>query len=79
MEVTWNKDVLRKTNVSSDKALTAASTSTLLCNYQFSKSSTLGSLTNKINYSEATAWTDDQIVGFSMDNVVIYNALTTSN
>ena len=36
MEVTWNKDVLRKTNVSDDKAATAATTSALLCDYTFS-------------------------------------------
>ena len=68
--------MLRKTNVKDTVNTTDATVTALLCDKTFSKSSNLPS---DITYSEATAYTDDMIVGFSTDNVVIYNALSSSN
>lgn len=75
-EVAWNVDVLHKQNVGDDKVADKTKTTALLCNASGFASSTLPSTTG---YKENESFSDGSIVGFSMDNVVIYNALTDSN
>lgn len=74
-EVSWNVNVLNKLNV--DEAVAADSTtlSTLLCNQEWSKNS----LPSGTFYTETVSYDDTLIVGYSMDNVAIYNSLSSDN
>jgi len=74
-EVTWNRDVLYKTNVDDSKVASETSTTTLLCGNK----GWPATLPNTVSYAESSAFDDGYHVGYSMDNVVIYNALADDN
>ena len=75
-EVAWNNDVLHKKNTADSLATDAATTTSLLCDNTKFASSTLPKTTG---YNEYAAFADTSIVGFAMDNVAIFNALSDSN
>lgn len=67
---------MRKPNVADSKVADEAATTALLCDKTFSTS---GKLPSTIRYTESAAYDDEYIVGYSIDNVAIYNALTSVN
>lgn len=68
--------MLRKPNVADSKVASIDAVTSLLCDKTWSTSAKLPTGTS---YTEASAFTDDLIVGYSMDNVAILNALSSVN
>lgn len=74
-EVSWNVNVLNKLNVGEASAADSTALSTLLCNQQWAHNS----LPAGVSYTETVNFDDSLIVGYSMDNVAIFNSLSSAN
>ena len=72
----WNPNVYLSQNVLDTTVATEASTSTLLCNNAFSAP---GNIPASSSYVENNSVDTDKAVGWTMQNVMIVNALNTYN
>ena len=71
-EVLWNPNVLNVDNVDESTIIDEASTTSLLCDQTFSSSA---NMISDYSYTETGSFDIDTIVGFTMDNVMISNAV----
>ena len=76
VEMLWNPDVLHQMYVDEAALTDAATTSDFMCDRYLSRSENLPETSYFDNIS---SFNDEDIVGFSMDNVIIVNALTDDN
>ena len=72
----WNPNVIYNQHVLDATVADAASTTTLLCDNAFSAP---GNLPSTSSYTENNSVDTDLAVGWSMQNVMLTNALTSNN
>jgi len=74
IELLWNPDVLSTQNVASSNTNSASATTSLLCDQSWS-----ATLPDSSDLDENEPVAIDSFVGFSMENVIIANALTSGD
>jgi len=74
VELLWNPDVLNVKNVADSTIASEDSTKSLLCDQGWS-----ASIPNTSHLADNDSVDIDTFVGFSMDNVIIANALTSGD